>query len=134
MEYIFTFSLSFFILNSVISRILRAVYHIMKYRQPCKPPTYYIFFLSPLQHRGISVFICFPRQTALVPLGLPSRCTRWIPLVMESSNNAGKLACGIIGPRSQDRARFIHLLDVCLEGFKSRSPWSPWKYPSNWWP
>lgn len=77
MEYIFLFFLLF--LNSIISRILRAVYHIMKYRQPCKPPTYYIFFLFPLKHRGISVFICFSRQTALVPLGLSSRCTRWIP-------------------------------------------------------
>lgn len=42
--------------------------------------TYLLYFLSlPLKHRGISVFICFPRQTALVPLGLSSRCNSWIP-------------------------------------------------------
>lgn len=77
-EYIFPFSL--LLLNSIISRILRAVYHIMKYRQPCKPPTYYIFFLSPRKQRGLSVFICFPRQTAFAPLRFSSRCTCWMPL------------------------------------------------------
>lgn len=55
-------------------------------------------------------------------------------LVMERSNNARKLPWGIIGPISQDQFRLIHLLDLCLKGFKSKSPRRPQKYPSNWWP
>lgn len=47
-------------LNSIISKILRAVYHIMKYRQPCKPPTYYIFFLFfTLAQRHICLYLFF---------------------------------------------------------------------------
>lgn len=53
---------------------------------------------------------------------------------MERSNNARKLPRGIIVPISQDRFRLIHLLDLCLKGFKSKSPRRPQKYPSNWWP
>lgn len=43
-------------------------------------------------------------------------------LVMESSNNAGELPCGIIGPSSQDRVRLIHLLDLCLKGSRVGVP------------
>lgn len=60
------------LLNSIISRILRAVYHIMKYRQPCKPPTYYIFFLCPLSTEAyLSLFVFLGRQPWFLLASLP---------------------------------------------------------------